>query len=184
MKRHMSLGALALVLTALMPDPGAAQAAASPAATGLRADLIAQFDDAAGKLVQLAQAIPQTQYTWRPAPGVRSVSEALLHVANANFFIPSFAGVAVPEGATAGGETGTDRAQIVDRLKRAADHVRAAIRGVRDADLDKPTTMFGRQTTYRNALLLTVVHAHEHLGQMIAYARANNITPPWSAAGQ
>ena len=32
----------------------------------------------------------------------------------------------------------------------------------------------------QRAMLLTVTHLHEHLGQMIAYARSNNIAPPWS----
>jgi uncharacterized damage-inducible protein DinB len=26
-----------------------------------------------------------------------------------------------------------------------------------------------------------VSHEHEHLGQMIAYARSNGVTPPWSS---
>ena len=26
----------------------------------------------------------------------------------------------------------------------------------------------------------TVTHLHEHLGQLIAYARVNNVVPPWS----
>jgi hypothetical protein len=25
-----------------------------------------------------------------------------------------------------------------------------------------------------------VTHLHEHLGQLIAYARMNNVVPPWS----
>jgi hypothetical protein len=29
-------------------------------------------------------------------------------------------------------------------------------------------------------MILTVTHLHEHLGQMIAYARSNNVKPPWS----
>jgi hypothetical protein len=27
-----------------------------------------------------------------------------------------------------------------------------------------------------------VTHMHEHLGQMIAYARMNGVTPPWSTS--
>jgi uncharacterized damage-inducible protein DinB len=71
-------------------------------------------------------------------------------------------------------------------LRRSFDHVRTAVRAMSDADLDKPTTMFGQRTTYRNVLLTTVAHAHEHLGQLIAYARCNGVVPPWSqgAGGQ
>jgi hypothetical protein len=29
-------------------------------------------------------------------------------------------------------------------------------------------------------MLGTVTHIHEHLGQLIAYARQNKVTPPWS----
>jgi uncharacterized damage-inducible protein DinB len=32
-------------------------------------------------------------------------------------------------------------------------------------------------------LELLATHNHEHLGQMIAYARMNGIAPPWSRSG-
>jgi uncharacterized damage-inducible protein DinB len=156
-----------------------AQAQAAPA--GLRGDMIAQFDDAATKLVQLAEAMPQDKLSWRPGTGVRSVSEVLMHVVGGNYYIPTFAGVKPPAGATDAGEASvTDRAQVIARLKQSCDHVRAALRAVSDADLDKPATMFGRPTTTRNVYLTVVTHAHEHLGQMIAYARTNGVVPPWS----
>ena len=53
--------------------------------------------------------------------------------------------------------------------------------GVSDADLDKPTKLFGRSTTTREVLLVMATHMHEHLGQSIAYARVNGVVPPWSA---
>ena len=28
--------------------------------------------------------------------------------------------------------------------------------------------------------ITTATHLHEHLGKLIAYARSNNVTPPWS----
>jgi uncharacterized damage-inducible protein DinB len=33
-------------------------------------------------------------------------------------------------------------------------------------------------------LVHIVTHAHEHLGQSIAYARMNGVVPPWTAARQ
>ena len=47
-------------------------------------------------------------------------------------------------------------------------------------DLTKEITVFGRKTTAQETWILTVTHLHEHLGQAIAYARSNNVTPPWS----
>jgi uncharacterized damage-inducible protein DinB len=173
------LGALAVTSTA----PVVAQTAAAPAASkGIRAEMLAQLDDAAGKLQQLAEAIPQDKLAWRPGPGVRSVGEVLMHVTGANYYLPTFAGVKAPADAPQG-ENVADRATAVQQMRRSFDHARAVIRNMSDADLDKPTTMFGQQTTYRGVALLTVTHAHEHLGQLIAYARSNGVTPPWSRSG-
>ena len=172
---------LTLPLILLLAVGAARSVPAQAAPAGLRGDMIAQFDDAATKLVQLAEAIPQDKYTWRPGTGVRSVSEVLMHVAGGNYFILTFAGVKAPAGATDAGEGSvTDRAQVIARLKQSCDHVRAALRAASEADLDKPATMFGRATTVRNVYLTIVTHAHEHLGQMIAYARTNGVVPPWS----
>ncbi len=174
----LTLVTLGLALAAGTP------AAAQQAPAGLKGDMLAQFDDAATKLAQLAEAIPQDKYGWRPGTGVRSVSEVLMHVGVGNYFVLSFAGVKPPMEMSQGLETSmTNKAQVIDFLKQACDHARTAIRTVPDADLDKPTQMFGRQTTYRNAYMTLVSHAHEHLGQMIAYARSNGVVPPWSAAG-
>ncbi|MGH7530074.1 MAG: DinB family protein [Gemmatimonadales bacterium] len=171
-------------LTLLALVPAAPLAAQTAAPTGVRGDLIAQLDEAATKLEQLGEAIPQDKYGWRPGTGVRSVGEVLMHVANGNYYLLGMAGISAPEGAMGSENAVTDRAQVVERMRTSFEHVRNAIRGMSDAELDKPATMFGRQTTNRNVLLTTVSHAHEHLGQLIAYARTNGVTPPWSSGAQ
>ena len=40
------------------------------------------------------------------------------------------------------------------------------------------------RATVRHALIDAAIHAHEHLGQEIAYARVMGIVPPWTAAEQ
>ena len=37
------------------------------------------------KVLSLEDAIPQDKFKWRPAPGVRSISEAFLHIAYGNY---------------------------------------------------------------------------------------------------
>jgi uncharacterized damage-inducible protein DinB len=174
-------------LLAAVPALAAAQAApaAAPAVpAGVRGDMLRQLDDAAGKLVQLAEAIPQEKYSWSPGTGVRSVSQVLMHVAGGNYYFPNFAGAKGTPPLPRDAETSvTDRTEVVSHLKKSFDYVRGVIRNMPDAELDKATTMFGQQTTYRNVLFTVVSHCHEHLGQMIAYARSNNVTPPWSMAG-
>ena len=48
--------------------------AADTAPSGLRADIQRNIDDASGKLMELAAAVPADKYGWRPAAGVRSMS--------------------------------------------------------------------------------------------------------------
>jgi uncharacterized damage-inducible protein DinB len=178
--KSITLFTLGLLSLSSLAAAQATQTAAAP--KGIRGEMLAQLDDAAGKLEQLAGAIPEDKLSWRPGTGVRSVGEVLMHVTGANYYVPSFAGVKAPADAPQG-ETVASRAEATAQMKRSFDHVRAAIRNLKDADLDKPATLFGQQTTYRGVLLLTVTHAHEHLGQLIAYARSNGVTPPWSMAG-
>ena len=174
--------ALALPLAA----HGQAATAAKPAApaTGLRAELLTSLDDAAKKVVELAEAMPPEKLAWRPGEGVRSTSEVFMHIAGGNYFLPTFIGVQAPAGLTRDMEKETDKAKILDALRKSYEHARQAINGVPDAELDKKIKLFGREATQREALLLMVNHSHEHLGQAIAYARMNGVVPPWTAERQ
>jgi len=157
--------------------------AAAPAAptSGFRADFLTQFDDVSKKIVDLAEAVPADKYGWRPAPGVRSISEVYMHIVGGNSYIPSFIGVKPMEGIERGMEKSvTEKARVVDLLKKSMAHARAAVLATPDADLDKKVKIFGGESSERGVIMIIGNHLHEHLGQSIAYARANGITPPWS----
>ena len=138
------------------------------------------------KYVDLAGAIPAEKYTWRPGAGVRSVSEVFLHVAGANYGFPNVWGVAPPAGFDRKGfETSTtDKSQVIERLNESFAHAREAVEKTSDADLQKPVKLFGRDMTVSVVMFIMAGHAHEHLGQSIAYARVNGIVPPWNAGPQ
>ncbi|HVT18794.1 MAG TPA: DinB family protein [Thermoanaerobaculia bacterium] len=162
----------------------AATAAAPP--TGLRALASRQIVAAQKKLIALAEATPPEKYAWRPADGVRSVGEVYMHVAGANYFLPTFWGAKPAAGVDPRTleKDGGDKAKTVAALKQSFDYAQQAIDAVPDADLAKAVQVFGRASTTGEVMLGLGVHAHEHLGQSIAYARMNGIVPPWSAAGQ
>jgi len=143
---------------------------------------LAQLKDVESKAVALAEATPQEKYSWRPAEGVRSVSEVFVHIASANFFFPTMVGVKMPPKAVAPNseKTVTDQAQVVALLKQSFEHVRNGVSALSDADMAKETKMFGKPATYETVLFTMANHMHEHLGQSIAYARMNGIVPPWS----
>jgi hypothetical protein len=49
-----------------------------------------------------------------------------------------------------------------------------------DAALARKMSVFGSEMSGTDLWVLTATHLHEHLGQLIAYARSNNVVPPWS----
>jgi uncharacterized damage-inducible protein DinB len=141
------------------------------------------------KLIGLANTIPEAAYGWRPAPGVRSIGEVFLHVASENYQIPVFMGADAPAetGITADFATvdkwlakPRTKAQVVADLEASFKHAHSALHVITDDNLNEKIKMFGQEFTRANAAMLFVTHIHEHLGQMIAYARSNNIVPPWS----
>jgi uncharacterized damage-inducible protein DinB len=175
----------ALAIAVLVAPAALAQAPASAAsapATGFRAEFLGQQAYVEKEILGLAEATPADKYGWRPAPGVRSISEVYVHIAGGNYFVLGFAGIKPPAGLDKEMEKNvTEKAKVIDELKKSFAHVRAGIAAMSDADLDKPVKFFGSDSTVRGVLLVAANHEHEHLGQSIAYARMNGIVPPWTA---
>ena len=134
------------------------------------------------QLIELANAIPAEKYTWRPGPGVHSVSEIYMHIAMANFYLLSVTGPKMPADMTSPDleKTVTDKAQVIDWLQRSLDAVKAAHATMTPAALQRKVKINGKDATVDGMYLRIIVHANEHMGQLVAYARFNKIVPPWS----
>lgn len=171
-------------------SPAAAQAAApaQPAdktqpSYDMKAQSIFDLQDMQKKYVSLAEAIPAGKYTWRPAEGVRSISELFLHVSSAGYGIPNMMGVPFPagfDGKTFEKST-TDKTKIIAELNKSFTSAIAVVQGMTNADFAKPEKKLGPDANDGDVVYILVTHAHEHLGQSIAYARTNGIVPPWTA---
>jgi hypothetical protein len=141
------------------------------------------------KFIDLANAIPESAYSWKPGTGnARTLGEVILHVASDNYLLPVYLGAPAPAAIGITGDYNTavafekrklSKAQIVADLTASFAHLHRTI-GASDANLGETITMFWRDYSRRQAVILTVTHIHEHLGNLITYARANNVTPPWS----
>jgi len=73
-----------------------------------------------------------------------------------------------------------DRAAAIADLEASFAHLKQAMAAQSASTLGKEQTFFGRKSTAQAVWISTTTHLHEHLGQAIAYARSNNVTPPWS----
>jgi uncharacterized damage-inducible protein DinB len=184
---RVALAPIALAAALLIPGGAFAHDEAPPARTaGVKGEILMWIQDAEDKLVQLAEAMPESTYGWSPDKGVRTVGQVFMHVAAANYGVPSFIGVAPPAGFKFETYEGslTKKSDIVKSLKDSFAHMEGAFKAMSDADMEKPAEFFGMKTTARGAYFLLLSHAHEHLGQSIAYARSNKVTPPWTAKQQ
>ena len=180
MKMKAAIGIITMLASGLAL-PGVAAGQVPP---GVGEGWNGEFDHAARQITQLAEAIPADKYSWRPGAGVRSVAEVLMHIAVANHFLlgPTGAKPAVdlaklgkdPEKGL------TTKNEIIPFLKASFDAVRAAAPTL---DKSQRVKLFGKEVTNEGVLTRLLVHNHEHMGQLIAYARVNGVVPPWSAKG-
>ncbi len=132
------------------------------------------------QLLALAQATPAEKFSWRPAPGVRSIGEVYMHIAIANFYLLSVTGPKEPEVKVSMEKTVTTKADVIDWLKRSLDAVSTARAQLKPADYQRKVSIDNKTVTVDGMYLRIIVHANEHMGQSIAYARMNDIVPPWS----
>lgn len=138
------------------------------------------------KFVTLAQAIPADKFTWRPADGTRSIAAVFLHVAGERYGILGLMGVAPPPGLDLKNleASTTDKAQVIDQLNKSWEFTRTTINNMTNAEFAKPQPKLGPEANSGDVVYILVADAHEHLGQIIAYARVNGIVPPWTVAAQ
>jgi uncharacterized damage-inducible protein DinB len=133
------------------------------------------------QLIALAEATPPEKFSWRPAPGVRSTSEVYMHIVDANFYLLSITGPKMPADLTEEMEkTVTSKPEVIAWLKRSLDAVKSAHAAETPKDLQRKVKIYDRDATVDGMYLRIIVHANEHMGQLIAYARMSGVVPPWS----
>lgn len=134
------------------------------------------------QLVQLAEAFDESQYDWRPSEGVRSVREAILHTAAANYFLATKMGYASPEDVDWMNMESSIKGKenVIAALKASNEFILAKITEEKAATFDKEVDFGFMKLNRLSGLLVVLDHNAEHKGQLIAYARSNNVTPPWS----
>jgi uncharacterized damage-inducible protein DinB len=133
------------------------------------------------QLIALAEATPAEKFAWRPAAGIRSTSEVYMHIVFANFYLLSVTGPKMPADLKQDMEkTVTSKAEVISWLKRSLDVVKSAHVAEKPADLARKVHIADRDATVDGMYLRILVHANEHMGQLVAYARMTGVVPPWT----
>lgn len=186
----LRLSRYSLVAASLIAGAAPLAAQAIPdreSAVEFRKQFLNDLDTLHSKVIALANAVPAGKYDWRPAPGVRSFGEVFMHIA-AEYYVytpmsfgaarapviaPGAAGMKAFEGNTA-------KDSVLKHLAAGFAYMRTAVMGIDPSTLGGTRKLFGRDFTILETGIGMTADLHEHLGQLIAYARMNGITPPWS----
>jgi hypothetical protein len=184
-RRFASIGLAVFASTLLLTTSTASaqDAMTKESAAVVKAAFLADLEVMRGKFIGLAQAFPADKYTWRPMDGVRSVSEVLMLIASEGYgFAPT--GLGGKAGLTreemAPLSKVTDKAQVIDHLTKAFAHAKKEIESIDPATLTGKRRVMGQDRALPDIVMAIGGDMHEHLGQLIAYARTNHIVPPWS----
>lgn len=146
-----------------------------------------RIETARDKFLQLADAVPESDWDYRPMEGVRSFGEVFIHIAADNW-APVWMDIQVGEEAPVVRSMDAFRdyqaaarpkAETRAELEHSFRYLLAALGASRGHWRDR-VTMGDTEWEMGQMWIALTTHMHEHLGQSIAYARANRIVPPWS----
>lgn len=175
---------------ALVASAGAAAAQDLPnreTALEIRKRFVMDLDTLQSRFLALADAFPADKYAWRPGPGVRSVGEVFMHVASEYYvYAPMAYGAprspVIPRGQDAFKtfESKSTKADVMKHLKEGFAYTKQQIEGLDPAAITGTKKLFGGDRTIIETSFAMTDDLHEHLGQLIAYARTNGVVPPWS----
>jgi DinB family protein len=147
---------------------------------------VADIEDMQNKFRQLAEAFDESDYSWRPMDGVRSVGGVLgLAIAEANLF-PTGWGYDAPAAAASGFGPELERAgslskaAMIREIDASFAFLIAIVSGMTEEERMSDGSYFGRAMPVHASVATAMADMHEHLGQLIAYARTNHVVPPWS----
>ena len=142
-----------------------------------------EWQHVTSQLIALAEATPADKFAWRPAAGVRSTSEVYMHIAIGNFWLLSNTGVKLPPDINLSLDLEkkvTAKADVINWLKRSLEAVKTAHAQLKPGDLQRKVHIVDRDAPVEGIYLRIIIHANEHMGQLIAYARITGVAPPWS----
>src|SRR5215207_5696804 len=141
----------------------------------IRKRYVMVLDTLQTKFLALAEAIPAEKYAWRPAPGVRSIGEAFMHVASEFYvYAPMAYGAArspvIPRGQEAFKtfESKSTKADVMKHLKEGFAYTKQSIGAVDPAAITGTQKLFGGDHTIIETSFSMTDDLHEHLGQLIA----------------
>jgi uncharacterized damage-inducible protein DinB len=165
-----------LILLAVASPLAAQQQQAAAANTNVMAAKTT-WSIAHNYVARAAEQAPESLYSFKAAPTVRSLGQLIGHVADAEAM---FCAIALGEApSNTGYEQKTSKADLIAALKASAAVCERAYAQT-DAAAAAPIKLFGRDSNRAFALSLNAAHDFEHYGNIVTYLRIKGLVPPSS----
>jgi uncharacterized damage-inducible protein DinB len=175
-KHAIRLFALACV-TLAMSTPAFAQAPT------LQGDYLKDWSSLKETMAKLASALPPDKYGFKPTPAQQSFAERVVHIATVNNrFLGAIGGKATAPTVDAKAAAMTKDAAI-KAMNDSFDYGIALLKENTDQTLQQPAAMppgFLGPSTKARLFTFLIGHTWDIYGQLVVYARLNDVTPPAS----
>ena len=144
-------------------------------------DIVKEWERSKAYTKEYMEAMPESGYTLKPTPEMRSFAEQLLHLADANYGLASSA-IGIKSPYTVGDlEKNPDKtkANVGKVVLASYDFVIDQIKKMPEAQLDDNVKMIGSfDMPKRTGLAKALEHQAHHRGQTTVYLRLAGVKPP------
>ncbi len=135
-----------------------------------------------GFAIRAAEKMPEANYSFKPAPTVRTFGQIVGHIADDQYYFCSTVKGESKE--TDIEKTVKSKAELVAKLKEAFSYCDAVYDGFTDAQATEKVKTFAGERTKLSMLNFNFAHTYEHYGNIVTYMRIKGLVPPSSEPGQ
>ncbi len=174
-----ALSVLPVALLAQAPASAPAPTAPPTPANPITTSQSTMYTLLSGVVIAAAEKMPEENYSFKPAPDVRSFGQLVGHLADSQYF---FCSMVAGETAPASGieKSKTSKAELVAALKEAVAYCSKTYATMTDAKGSEMMKMMNHDFAKLTVLSANTAHDYEHYGNMATYMRIKGIVPPTS----
>jgi uncharacterized damage-inducible protein DinB len=145
-------------------------------------DLVKEWERAKAYTKAYLDAMPDSDYGFKPAPGMRSFAEQMLHLTDGDYLlVPIATNVKNPfgQGELEKSTTNQSKSNITNIVLAGYDFVIASVAKMTQSDLNARIIVFDKfDLTREQVLSKAFEHQTHHRGQTTVYLRLCGVKPP------
>lgn len=133
---------------------------------------------AAEYLLNVAEAMPDSLYQYKPTADVYTFEAQMLHLADNMFWLSTTKIEGEDYTRQPPGENVLGKEEVLKKLHKAFEKVEATVQDFNEEELHSTLAFGGTEVTKERIFYLIRDHITHHRAQAILYLRMNGITPP------